>query len=312
MSDRLFVRRAHSVAGLAAAMATAFAASAQQAPAPRNVRYIDVHSHLFPAGLPGDDEIAAFRKAGMAGVLLMWPDPAPVKALAQKNPGYVVPWISLAALEGTIVTPETAPQFIHERDVDGFCGFGEMATRLPPPNPQGSDSNRVSDPNRMKIYDAADAKGTPMNFHISLVDPETLATVEKITTTHPHSPVIIAHGGQGISTETIARLLTDHPNMYFDLSGPLSAEQPGGPPRPQAALQADGSFKPEWRALLERFPDRFMFATDTQSAQSIQALPQKLAQARKAFAPLPVAVEEAVAHGNIEKVLKGCGGLTRR
>lgn len=64
--------------------------------------------------------------------------------------------------------------------------------------------------------------------------------------------------------------------------------------------------------MIERFPDRFMFAMDTQSVESVAAIPEKLAAARAAFAPLPLKTEEAFAHGNIERVLKGCGGLKAR
>ena len=296
---------------LAAALAAAFPAiPGARAAEARNVRYVDAHSHLFKA-MSADDEIAAFRKAGIAGVLVMWPDPEPVRAVARKNPGYAIPWISLSALQGSVVKDDTVADFVRARDQDGFCGFGEMATRLPAPNEQVSDAAFVSDPRRVKIYDAADARGTPVNMHVSLVEPETLAAVEHIVATHPRAPFIIAHGGGGIGPEQIAKLLAAHPNMNFDLSVPLSPARGGGAPRPQAALAADGSLQPAWRAVIERFPDRFMFAMDIQSVESVQGIPAKLAAARAAFAPLPLAIEEAVAHRNIERVLRGCGGLPK-
>lgn len=108
-----------------------------------------------------------------------------------------------------------------------------MATRLPPPNAQVSDAAVVSDPRRVKIYDAAEAKRTPVNMHVSLVEPETMAAIETIVSTHPRVPFIIAHGGGGIGTDVIGRLLGAHPNMHFDLSGPLSPPRPGAA-RPQA------------------------------------------------------------------------------
>jgi predicted TIM-barrel fold metal-dependent hydrolase len=292
----------------AAAVLIALSAPASWSAEPRNVRYVDAHSHLFKA-MPADEEIAAFRKAGVGGVLIMWPDPAPVLEVARKNPGYVAPWISLSALQGSVLSDDTAAEFVRARDQSGFCGFGEMATRLPPPNPQVSDAAFVSDPRRLKIYDAAEAKGTPVNMHVSLVEPETMAAVERIVSTHPHAPFIVAHGGGGIGPEALARLLAAHPNLSFDLSGPLSPARPGGQPRPQGALAADGTLKPEWRALFERFPDRFMFAMDIQSVESVQGIADKLAAARAAFAPLPQTIEEAIAHRNIERLLKGCGGL---
>ena len=302
---------AAKIAGLATAVVCLALAAPAALAQERNVPYIDVHSHLFKA-MSADDEVAALRKAGIAGVILMWPDPVPLADAAKKNPGYVIPWISLSALQGTVVTDNTAAEFVRARDALGFCGFGEMATRLPPPNAQVSDAAFVSDPRRVKIYDAADAKGTPVNMHVSLVEPDTMAAIEKIVGSHPHAQFVIAHGGGGITAEQIGKLLAAHPNMSFDLSGPLSPPRPGGPARATGALAADGSLKPDWRAVMERYPDRFMFAMDTQSVDSVAAIPDKLAAARKAFAPLPLAIEEAIAHGNAEKMLKGCGGLKLR
>jgi len=303
-------RRMTVAGGLAAAACMALGAPSTVAAQARNVRYIDVHSHLFKA-MPAEEEVAAFRRAGVAGVILMWPDPVPLAEAGRKNPGYVLPWLSLSALNGSVTSPSTGAEFIAARDKLGFCGFGELATRLAPPNPQVSDAAFVSDPNRVKIYDAAEARGTPVNMHVSLVEAETRTAVEQIVASHPHAPFIIAHGGGGIGPDVIAQLLAAHPNLHFDLSGPMSPPRPGAE-RPTAALAADGALRPEWRALFERYPDRFMWAMDVQSVDSVAGIPQKLAAARTAFAALPLATEEAIAHGNIERVLGGCGGLTAR
>jgi predicted TIM-barrel fold metal-dependent hydrolase len=293
---------------VAAAAFLMLGAPVSRAAEPRNVRYIDAHSHLFKA-MSADDEIAAFRKAGIGGVLIMWPDPEPVLAVARKNPGYVVPWLSLSALQGSVVSDDTASEFVRARDQNGFCGFGELATRLPLPNAQVSDAAFVSDPRRLKIYDAAEAQGTPVNMHVSLVEPETMAAIERIVAARPHAPFIVAHGGGGIGAEVLERLLATHANLYFDLSGPLSPPRPGEPPRPQGALAPDGALKPEWRALFEHHPDRFMFAMDIQSVESVQGIADKLAAARAAFAPLSLEIEEAIANRNIARLLKGCGSL---
>jgi predicted TIM-barrel fold metal-dependent hydrolase len=299
--ERMMRKIVPALIGVALAAMTG-AALAQGAP--RNVAYIDAHSHLF-AAMPGDEEIAAFRKAGVAGVVLMWPDPVPLAEQGKKNPGYVFPWLSLSAQNGSVVTDKTASEFIDSRDKLGFCGFGELATRLAPPNPQVSDAAFISDPRRVKIYAAAEAKSTPVNMHVVMTDPVTQAAVEKILTDHPHVTFIVAHGGGGLAPDALTKLLGAHANLNFDLSGPLAPPRPEAP-RPQGAIAADGNFKPEWRTLFERYPDRFVFAMDTQSVESVAAMPGKIAAARKAFAPLPLAVEEAIANGNIKRILKPC------
>lgn len=301
------VSASRSVVGLfiAAAALLALGASVSRAAEPRKVRYVDAHSHLFE-DMRADEEIAAFRKAGVGGVLVMWPDPYPLRTLADQNPGYVVPMLSISA-DKTVLTDDSATIFVRARDNMGICGFGEFATRLQS-NGSMNDAASISDPRRMKIYDAAEAKGTPVNMHVSLAEQETVAAYEKIVAARPHVPFILNHGGLTAGPELLERLLATYPNVYVELSGrltPPTATQP----RPQSALAVDGSLKPEWRALFERFPDRFMFGMDVQSLESVAGIANRIAIARTAFASLPQAIEEAIAYKNISRVMKGCSGL---
>jgi hypothetical protein len=288
--------------------ATVWLAISLPQPAPaqeRKVRYVDAHSHLFEF-MRADEEIAAFRKAGVGGVLIMWPDPLPLRTLADQNPGYVVPMISISA-DKTILTDDSVDRFVRARDNMGMCGFGEFATRLLS-NGNMSDAASISDPRRQKIYDAAEAKATPVNMHISLAEPETIAAYEKIVASHPHVPFVLNHGGLTAGPDLLGRLLAAYPNLYVELSGrltPPTATQA----RPQSALTVDGTLKPEWRAMIERFPDRFMFGMDIQSVETVDGIGNRVAIARKAFAALPLALEEAIAWKNISRVMKGCSGL---
>ena len=86
--------------------------------------------------------------------------------------------------------------------------------------------------------------------------------------------------------------------VFFDLAPELEED-----------LAADGTLKPEWRALFERFPDRFMWGMDVQSVDSAAGIAGRLATARAAFAELPQALEENIAYRNISRVMKGCSGL---
>lgn len=272
---------------------------------PRQVRYVDAHSHPF-AAMRIDEEVAAFREAGIAGVLLMWPDPYPLRTSADQNPGFVIPMLSISSNK-TILTDDTAAAFEHARDEMGFCGFGELATRLMS-NGQMSDADSISDPRRVKIYDIAEVEGTPVNMHVSLAEPETVAAYERIVASHPHVPFVLNHAGLTAGPGLLQRLLTTYPNLYVELSGrltPPGAEQP----RPQSALTADGMLKPDWQALFEKFPDRFMFGMDVNSINGVQGIGNRLAIARKAFSVLPLEVEENIAFRNIGRLMRGCGGL---
>lgn len=279
--------------------------STAEAQEPRHVPYVDAHSHPF-AQMRADQQIEAFREAGISGVLMMWPDPYPLRSMADQNPGYVIPMLSISSNK-TILTEETAGVFSHARDQMGICGFGELATRLLS-NGNITDAASISDPRRMKIYAVAAEKGTPVNMHISLAEPETVAVYERIVAAHPGVPFILNHAGLTAGPELLARLLEDHPNVYAELSGRLTSPT-AERPRPQSALMADGSLKPEWRAVFEQFPDRFLFGMDVNSIAGVQGMGDRLAAARKAFAELPQELEENIAFRNIGRVMKGCAGL---
>ena len=249
------------------------------------MRYVDAHSHLFE-DMRADDVIAAFRKAGVGGVLIMWPDPYPLRTLADQNPGYVVPMISISA-DKTVLTDGTAAAFARARDQMGICGFGEFATRLQS-NGRMSDADSISDPRRMKIYDCRRCPGhSRQHARQPGGSGEPSRHFERIVATHKHSDFVLNHGGLTAGPELLARLLATHPNVYVELSGRLSPPTAGNP-RPQSALAEDGSLRPEWRALFERFPERFMFGMDIQSIPSVEGIASRIGVARAALRLCPV------------------------
>ena len=97
---------------------------------------------------------------------------------------------------------------------EGICGFGEFATRLQS-NGAMNDAASISDPRRLKIYDAAEARGTPVNMHVSLAEAETVAAYETIVAARPHVPFILNHGG-----------LTAGPDLNATRPRPPSAPSP--------------------------------------------------------------------------------------
>ena len=74
-------------------------------------------------------------------------------------------------------------------------------------------------------------------------------------------------------------------------------------------LDANNALQPEWRRLMERYPDRFLFAMDI-SPTGPRGRDQRAVEladiARKALSVLLRASQEAIAHGNVEKLLQDC------
>lgn len=287
--------------------------------APGPVPYIDAHSHLLDHMDP-EAEIALFREQGLAGVAIMHPDAPALTAVARSNPGYVTPFISLARLpemKGLRLSAETAGAMAALADRGEACGFGEIPTRIVP-RTEPSDDLSLLNPDRMRIYAAANARRLPIVLHVDIADSAVEASVARIAREFPAASLVLAHAGWSAAPEAIERLMAAHGNVHADLSvrldpaGGLPADPlPPGSLPPGAVsiisiLQADGQIRPGWQRVIQRFPDRFLFAMDVTQQQRPKYIGLLLATARKALAPLGRPAEHAIAHGNFERLVRGC------
>jgi len=310
-------------AALALSVTLAAPLSAQSPTAP--VRYIDAHSHIAE-GLTLDEEIAAFRQAGLAGVVIMHPDAPALQALAIRNKGYVVPFISLARLPqmaGLRLSPGTAATMTGLYAAGATCGFGEIPTRIVP-RTEPTDDLSLLNADRMRIYAEASRLRLPVNLHVDIASPQVEASIDLIAKLNRNATIVIAHAGWSADPKRIERLMAGNRNVMADLSvrldpiGGLPADPlaPGSLP-PGAAdvisiLQNDGTIQPAWAALLRRFPDRFLFAMDITQSQRPKYIGLLLETARKALSPLGAGVENAVAHGNFERITASCRAGVKR
>lgn len=283
--------------------ATACAASMSALAAAPPLTFVDAHTHLMVENLTPDEEIALLRKAGISRVVLMHNEPEVIADMARKYPGFVIPSLSLnRPTPKSVRLDENTGRLMTKLYADrAICSYGEMS---------GGDFSANSESVRA-IYAAAAASGAPVNLHVDLAKPENVAAVEVALSAYPKMHLVLAHLGWTAGPDLIGRLLDAHPNLYTDLS--IRLDPPGSLPwrnngRDLSILRADRTFQPEWRALIERHPDRFLFAMDINSFGLRYTITEDLVStARKALAPLPPKVQDAVAHGNIERLLHGCG-----
>ncbi len=265
--------------------------------------FFDAHTHMMVENLTPDEEIALLRKAGITHVVLMHNEPEVIAALARKYPGFVIPSLSFTRpTPKSVQLDETAGPLVAKLYADhAICSVGEIG---------GGNFNAASSPLR-SIYAAAAASGAPVNVHTDIAKPENLAAVEAAVSTYPNMKFVLAHLGWTAGPDLIGRLLDAHPNLYTDMS--IRLDPPGSLPWRNngvdlSILRADNTFQPEWRALIERHPDRFLFAMDINSFGRRYTMTEELVRtARQALAPLPRPVQEAIAHGNLERLLGNCG-----
>jgi hypothetical protein len=122
----------------------------------------------------------------------------------------------------------------------------------------------------------------------------------------PRVTFIWVHAGFA-SPEQIRVVLSSHANVMVTLSkaehdqrGVISLEKRqmlGG-----AAVDVCGNLLPGWRDLLEKYPDRFMFATDAHNESRWSRYAQVVKQWRMILGQLPDPLAQALAWRNAERV----------
>ena len=68
---------------------------------------------------------------------------------------------------------------------------------------------------------------------------------------NPRARIIWAHTGFGLSTDRVAEMLSKYPKLWGELS------------YRSGIVDGGGKLTAEWRALFERYPDRFLLGSDT-------------------------------------------------
>ncbi len=99
--------------------------------------------------------------------------------------------------------------------------------------------------------------------------------VEILMRHNPQAQIIWAHTGFGLSTDRVAAMLAKYPKLWGELSY-RSGITDGG-----------GKLTPEWRALFERYPDRFLLGSDTWVAERWASYGEIMAGYRAWLAQLP-------------------------
>jgi hypothetical protein len=135
-----------------------------------------------------------------------------------------------------------------------------------------------------EVADLAAQRGLVLHAHADA------GSLEELLNVRPDITVLWAHAGMTATPSVVRRLLDAHPNLWVEL-----------------ALRTDvapgGTLDPEWAALFQRYPDRFMIGTDTWIPSQWTRLPTLMADVRAWLRQLPRELASAIAHGNAERVL---------
>jgi hypothetical protein len=138
-------------------------------------------------------------------------------------------------------------------------------------------------PEVKRIVDLAVARGLWLHAHCDE------AALEAIYRHDPRVRVVWAHTGFTVPPERIAQWLERHPSMIGELSYRYD-------------VTSDGKLDPAWRALLVRYPQRFVLGSDTWVNPRWERYGEILATYRGWLAQLPPDVAAAIAHRNGERL----------
>ena len=188
-------------------------------------------------------------------------------------------------------------------------GIGEVFTRHDDLTALTSgDTPRANNEAMTKIYHLAAENDLPVMVHSNITskrerNPLYLQEIEEPLRNHPHTRFIWAHAGTSAEIHrhqtqldfllpTLARMLEAYPNLFIDLSWSMLTPY---------LLDEQGKPRPEWLALVKKYPERFMLGSDVVGRFN------KLGEEMHSFAPfldaLPEEIAQKVARDNFLAIL---------
>ena len=252
---------------------------------------IDAHSHV-PNATAIDAYVTAMKKHNVTNVVLLGvggvqkDDVAWIAAAAKKYPGVVVP-------AAPVMDPSDAGVAKAAEALDALKAkaLGEVHGR--------QVSRKIDrDPTTFgKLFELAASRGVPVVIHEELTDAAT-KQLETALAAHRKTTVVIAHGGEGPPSR-VDGLLARHPNLVFDLSGMHFQRKP-------ALATETGPIDSAWKAVIEKYPDRFLMGIDVWAARLFEAptLDKLMTWTRRILGELKPDVAERVAAKNAAAIFK--------
>ncbi len=121
--------------------------------------------------------------------------------------------------------------------------------------------------------------------------------IEKLFAFDPQAKILWAHTGMSEPAARVAQLLERYPQLFGELS---------------YRSGVSGGLSAEWRELLLRFPDRFVYGSDTWVPSRWTEVKTLTSEARDWLSSLPAPVAENIAYRNAERLFGQPGGKNQR
>jgi hypothetical protein len=261
------------------AAVTLIVVASDRACADEPIEIFDAHLHYNWEPKPYyqlDEVLALFKKHRITGILATSRPNTGTHALmdAKAEGLQVVPFIRPYRVRADIGSWFNDPvifDLVQDEFKRGYYrGIGEFHL-----SGKAADTEMVK-----KTVDFAVANNLYLHAH---ADDE---AVEILMRHNPRARIIWAHTGFGLASDRVAAMLAKYPKLWGELS------YRGG------ITDGSGKLTTEWRALFERYPDRFLLGSDTWVPERWASYGEIMAGYRGWLAQLPPAVAKQIAHGN--------------
>lgn len=300
------------------------AASSTTPAAESEDRYIDVHTHIMPAGMPLEQIIRNMDKEGIDRMVIMESPTDIYNRVPQTQSGipeaaekYPDRFIALYGGEAIVMLYSVTASGNYTKEdekkyadlLEGaiksgkYGGFGEIALR----HFTSENGTEITIPGNHSwmfiMSDIAAKYDVPIDIHMEATD-ETVAGLEKLLDHNKSAKLIWEHAGRSNTGKTtpllMRRLMKEHPNLYsaVKIRKAKTAERIA-----VRILDDEDKITPEWMALFRDFPDRFMIGSDIKPGEKEDDF-SHIKYQRTFLSRLPPEIAKKIERENAKKIYK--------
>jgi len=257
----------------------------------------DAHIHL--PGQEGDELLDLAEAGGFKGLFVLGPASSASLASAE-DPVHGFVFLENNDDAELVLTPGLLSS-VRERLERGAAGIGELSiAHYGGGDPSGSAANEADDEGLLALYDLAGEFNAPVIAHLDYS--ETTHEAWQAALAHNRDTRFVwAHAGD-TGPEVVRAHLEAHPNLQVDLScrNPVEAfaHRPYSEEEMSIAELDRETLKPEWAALLEDHPERFLFGSDIGPGDRNEAVEDIAAFYRRMLGQLSPEAAAAIGHDN--------------
>lgn len=271
--------------------------AAADAPVP----FADAHVHLNDEAM----QIALMDRYQVTHAVVFWGGRSTNESVAEaarRHPGRLIPFASISP-ERTAYRPQwqgndaALLETLDKLLATGlYKGIGEISAVHFPSAGFGETDFAPTGSMVTGIMALARKHRVPVMLH---VESTRMAELSALLEQFADVPVIWAHGGY-TPLFLARRMLERHPNLVYELSARTWPEHPRSP---EYTILRDGSTVwPQWLALVEQYPRRFLVGTDA-SHRSAASEAMKFASVQNFLRQLSPPTRQRVAQDNLLELL---------